>query len=91
MTEESITNLKNQLQEVMDIIDDAQYQVEKIMRKAEISSSHFDSYGKYGFSQLLGNGNPYDSSLHTIMNELEELIYLKEEEKVEKPSINQKN
>jgi hypothetical protein len=31
--------------------------------------SSYDAYGKYGFDQLLGNGNPYDSGLHTLIDE----------------------
>tara|TARA_R100001443_G_scaffold19278_1_gene30673 strand:- start:1478 stop:1663 length:186 start_codon:yes stop_codon:yes gene_type:complete len=32
------------------------------------NSSHFSAYGKYGFDQLLGNGNKYDSSLDNLLD-----------------------
>ena len=33
-------------------------------------TSHYEGYNKYGINQLLGNGNPYDSSLFTLQEEL---------------------
>ena len=31
--------------------------------------NHFNAYGKYGFDQLLGNGNPYDNSIFNLIKE----------------------
>ena len=33
--------------------------------------SHYEAYGRYGFDQLLGNGNPCDDSLNTLIEEIE--------------------
>ena len=33
--------------------------------------NHYEAYGKYGFNQLLGDGNPYDNSLFTLIENLE--------------------
>lgn len=30
-------------------------------------TSHFNAYGKYGFDQLLGNGNKFDSSIFDLL------------------------
>ena len=30
--------------------------------------SNYEAYGKYGFDQLLGTGNPYDNSLQTLID-----------------------
>ncbi len=32
--------------------------------------AHYEAYERYGFAQLLGNGNPHDSGLHTLIDEL---------------------
>lgn len=66
-----LQELKNQLQNAIDLVAEAQDHVEEVMEQAGISTAHFKAYGKYGFNELLGNGNPYDSSLWTIMDELE--------------------
>lgn len=28
----------------------------------------WSAYGRFGLDQLLGNGNPYDNSLHNLIN-----------------------
>ena len=33
------------------------------------NAANFDAYGQYGFKQLLGEGNPYDSSLDSLLEE----------------------
>jgi len=33
--------------------------------------ANYEAYGRYGFNQLLGNGNPYDSSLDSLIEEIE--------------------
>ena len=57
-------------------IEDIMYQLE--MLKEELDSlvegteneAHYKAYGIYGFDRLLGNGNPYDESLQTIIDSL---------------------
>ena len=36
--------------------------------------ANYEAYGRYGFNQLLGNGNPYDSSLDSLIEEIEKEI-----------------
>ena len=45
---------------------------DQIFLSDAVDKSHYEAYGKYGFNQLLGNGNPYDNSLFTLIEELEE-------------------
>tara|TARA_R100000664_G_C2707208_1_gene105345 strand:+ start:244 stop:495 length:252 start_codon:yes stop_codon:yes gene_type:complete len=33
-------------------------------------ASNYEAYGKYGFNELLGDGNPYDNSLHTLIDKI---------------------
>lgn len=68
-----LQELKNELENAIDQVADAQNLVEAIMEQAGINTANFEAYGKYGFNQLLGNGNPYDSSLYSIMDELEKM------------------
>ena len=68
-----LQEFKNQLQNAIDQVSEAQDQVEEIMEQVGINTANFYAYGKYGFDQLLGNGNPYNSSLYTIMNKLERM------------------
>lgn len=35
------------------------------------SEQHYKAYGRYGLDQLQGNGNPYDSSIQTLIEELQ--------------------
>ena len=57
------------VQEAQELIIEAQNLVNEAIEYS-ILKHHFDAYGGYGFDQLLGNGNPHDSSLQTIIDEL---------------------
>ena len=37
------------------------------------AQTHYEAYGRYGLDQLQGNGNPYDSSIQTLIDELKQL------------------
>ena len=69
----NLQDLKTDLQNAIDQVSDAQQQVEEIMERAGFSTSHYNAYGKYGFDQLQGNGNRYDSTLYSIMDKLEKM------------------
>jgi hypothetical protein len=58
------------LHQALDLIQEAQCLVDGVMEDS-YNKSHYESYGKYGFDQLLGNGNPYDSSIYTVIEDLE--------------------
>jgi len=56
------------LEQAIDLVCQAQNLVDEVMD----GDSHYESYGKYGFLQLLGNGNEYDTSLFNVVESLEE-------------------
>ena len=58
------------LHEAIELVQEARQLVDSVMDDSP-NKSHYESYGKYGFSQLLGDGNPYDSSIYTQIEELE--------------------
>ena len=61
------------IQEAWSLVEEAQNLVDGVMQELDGQpKAHYEAYGKYGFSQLLANGNPYDSSLNTIIETIEE-------------------
>ena len=58
------------LQEAILLVEEASQLVDSAMDDSS-GKNHYEAYGKYGFNQLLGNGNPYDNSLFTLIEELE--------------------
>ena len=56
------------IQNAWSLIEEAQQLVDEAVQGTS-QQSHYEAYGKYGFSQLLANGNPYDSSLNTLVEE----------------------
>ena len=65
-------NENERIQEIEDII----YEIELLQGRMDTvmdgaaNESHYKSYGRYGFDQLLGNGNPYDPSLQNAIDTL---------------------
>ena len=55
------------LQRAIELVEEAQSMVNEVMD----GSNQYEAYGRYGFEQLLGNGNAYDTSLFEVMEELE--------------------
>ena len=64
--------IQDQIQEAIDLVEEACQLVDDALRSDSRHKSHYEAYGCYGFSQLLGNGNPYDSSLFDLKNKLNE-------------------
>ena len=56
------------LHEALQLIKDAQQLVQDVLEGTE-HEAHFNAYGKYGFDQLLGNGNRFDSSVAGLLDE----------------------
>ena len=56
------------LEQAIDLVCEAQNLVDEVMD----GNIHYESYGKYGFLQLLGNGNEHDTSLFDVVELLEE-------------------
>jgi len=67
-----MTNLKREqnIQEAMELIEQAQQLVDEALENTN-NNAHYKGYGKYGFKQLLGEGNRYDGSLPKILEDIE--------------------
>ncbi len=59
----------SKIQEAIEMIEEAMSMVDDAVAGIGIENNYL-AYGKYGFDQLLGNGNPYDSSLQTLIDDM---------------------
>ena len=59
------------LNEAIQLVGEACQMVDDVMSDSP-NKNHYEAYGKYGFNQLLGNGNPHDSGLQSLIKELKE-------------------
>ena len=57
---------QDKIQEAKNLILEALQLAEEVAQDTG-NDAHFDAYGKYGFDQLLGNGNQYDSNLEDLL------------------------
>lgn len=62
------------IERAIGLVEEAQQMVDQAVSSTG-EERRYEAYGKYGFSQLLGNDNPYDTSLSDIIEN-----FLKEEE-----------
>ncbi len=62
-----MTNFEK-IEEAKQLIIEAQQLAMEVAEETGNLNS-FEAYGKYGFDQLLGNGNPYDLSLDDLLND----------------------
>ena len=53
------------------MVEEAKYIVDMAVEDMNIRHN-YEAYGRYGFDQLLGNGNPYDSRLFSLIDKTEE-------------------
>ena len=64
----------NKIVEAIQLIKEAR----ELVRQALAGSgdlANFEAYGSYGLNQALGEGNPYDDSLHSLLNDIDQTIY----------------
>ena len=66
-TERVIVAIKNAIIKV----EEAKELVNEVIGDTNLES-HYEGYGKYGFDQLLGDGNRYDFSLYDLIKEIED-------------------
>ena len=57
---------QERLQAVIDTLEEIQGELDDIIDGTSMED-HFKAYGRYGLNRLLGIGNPYDDSLHTLI------------------------
>ena len=62
------------MDEAIRLVEQAQGLVDEVVSNMPPHiRARYEAYGRYGFNQLLGNGNPYDDGLHTIIEELDDI------------------
>jgi len=61
---------KEELNEAILMIQQAQEIVMDLIGDNRALANRFEAFGKFGFDQLLGNGNPNDESLFNVIEEL---------------------
>ena len=61
----------DEINKAIEMVEEAKYMVDMAVQDMNIRYN-YEAYGRYGFDQLLGNGNPYDSSLFSLIDKTEE-------------------
>ena len=63
----------DEINKAIEMVKEAQYIVDMAVLFLDSEQIHnYQAYGRYGFNRLLGNGNPYDSSLFSLIDKTEE-------------------
>ena len=63
------------IKEAQDMIIEAQGMIDDALCNDDKIRSEYEAYGKFGFDQLLNNGNPYDSGLSDLVKSIEKNIH----------------
>ena len=61
----------DEISKAIEMVEEAKYMVDMAVQDMNIRHN-YEAYGRYGFAHLLGNGNPYDSSLFSLIDKTEE-------------------
>ena len=61
----------DEIERAIEMVDQARHIVDMTVDGMSIRAN-YEAYGKYGFDQLLGDGNPYDNSLQTLIDKYRE-------------------
>ena len=61
----------NEIERAIEMVDQARHIVDMAIDGMSIQAN-YEAYGKYGFDQLLGDGNRYDRSLQDLIDGYEE-------------------
>ena len=61
----------DEIERAIEMVDQARHIVDMAVDGMNIRAN-YEAYGKYGFDQLLGDGNPYDNSLQTLIDKYRE-------------------
>lgn len=57
-----------QIQQAIEMIEEAQQLVDEAVSGTG-DQIRFEAFGRFGFDQLLGNGNQFDEGLHSLLEE----------------------
>jgi len=61
----------DEIERAIEMVDQARHIVDMAIDGMSIQAN-YEAYGKYGFDQLLGDGNRYDRSLQDLIDGYEE-------------------
>ena len=61
----------DEIERAISLVEEASYAVDMAVEGMRVQAN-YEAYGRYGFDQLLGNGNPYDSSLQSLIDKTED-------------------
>ena len=61
----------DEIERAIEMVDQARHIVDMAIDGMSIQAN-YEAYGKYGFDQLLGDGNRYDRSLQALIDGYEE-------------------
>lgn len=71
---EWISETRERMEKAIELVIEAQDIVDSIVEK-ELKNfrvgDEYHAYGKFGFNQLLGNGNPYDTGLDALVEKIQ--------------------
>lgn len=59
------------IQDIIERLEEIEQELDSILKDTDYED-HYDVYQKYGLSQLLGNGNRFDSSLVSLIENANE-------------------
>lgn len=59
------------IQDIIERLEEIEQELDNILKDTDYED-HYDVYQKYGLSQLLGNGNRFDSSLVSLIENANE-------------------
>ena len=64
----------DEIERAIEMVDQARYIVDMAIDSLDghFVKANYEAYGKYGFDQLLGDGNRYDRSLQDLIDGYEE-------------------
>ena len=60
----------DEIERAIEMVDQARHIVDIAIDGMSIQAN-YEAYGKYGFDQLLGTGNPYDNSLQYLIDKFD--------------------
>ena len=61
----------DEIERAIEMVDQARH-IDDMAIDGMSIQANYEAYGKYGFDQLLGDGNPYDNSLQTLIDKCHE-------------------
>ena len=63
----------DEIERAIEMVDQARHIVDTVVGSTDghFLKANYEAYGKYGFDQLLGTGNPYDNSLQYLIDKFD--------------------